>query len=263
MEKCDHIGQSLTGRRCNKLWAVSTLFFLLLFAVPINAQERIIEVAAWRFPPYAYVDSSGELRGIAVETVKEVLIAMGYKPKMVLMPFKRCLMSMQQGSMPLMLPCAFSDERSKYLRYSQPIYHITTHLWHRDGDTDCWDDYPDLIGLRIGVGLGYSYGKQWDEAVAKYNLKLQPTPGNSAESTHFLMLDDGRIDMFISDFEVGKFVKNQGAPRFDNIYPCPKKIDADRPFGAAISRAYFNEHDLPLDDFLNRFNTLLEEIAPH
>lgn len=253
---------SLLGGGHSKLLAVSTLLLVLFFALPIGAQEQSFEVAAWRFPPYTYVDASGEIKGHAVETVKKVLVAMGYRPKMILMPFKRCLKNMQEGSIPIMLPCAFSHERSMYMQYSNPIYHITTVLWKKSRNiSDCWRNYSDLVGFRIGIGLGYSYGKQWDEAVSAYRLNLNPTPGNSPELTHFRMLAQNRIDLFISDLEVGRSIKTQNAPHFDNIYPCPKKIGEDRPFGATISRKYFEEHGLSPEEFLNRFNSILEEIT--
>lgn len=200
--------------------------------------------------------------GEAVETVRKVLVAMGYQPKIVVMPFKRCLLTMQEGHMPLMLPCAFSKERAEYMPFSDPIFYINTVLWKRGGDlTGCWNEYSDLAGLRIGVGLGYSYGKEWDNAVAKKIFSLEPTPGKSAELTHFRMAADGRIDMFISDLEVGRFLKAQHSLEFDTVFPCPKLIGERRPFGMPVSRRYFEEHNLSTEAFLERFNSILQTIS--
>jgi len=198
-----------------------------------------------------------------VETVKKVLAAMGYTPRIVPMPFKRCLANMQDGNMPIMLPCAASEERLTYMRYSDPVYHITTVLWKKGRDmADCWRDYDDLAGLRIGVGLGYSYGAKWDEAVASGTFSLDFSGGKSPELTHFQMAAAGRVDMFISDLSVGLFLKKQYAPKFDDIYPCPKRIGEDRPFGAPISLKYFKDHGLSPDAFLDRFNSVLREVSP-
>lgn len=234
----------------------------MLWAVSAEAQQPVVEVAAWRFPPYAYVDERGQLRGRALETVGKALTVMGYQPRMVLMPFKRCLASMQDGHMPIMLPCAVSDERSKYMQFSDPIYQITTALWKRGKDlSDCWQDYADLKGLRIGVGLGYSYGEKWEMAVASGTFTLKPAAGSSAELTHFRMAADNRIDMFISDLKVGRYLKEKYAPEFDDIYPCPKKVGSDRPFAAAVSRKYFKDNGLSPDAFLERFNAILKKMA--
>lgn len=242
---------------------MTCLFLVLLWAVPVRALGPTLEVAGWVFPPYSYVDSSGELRGEGVETVRQVLVAMGYQPKIVVMPFKRCLLTMQEGHMPLMLPCAFSSERSEYMEFSNPVFYINTVLWKKgEGLAGCWNDYGDLAGLRIGVGLGYSYGEEWDKAVARKNFSLEKTPGKSAELTHFRMAADGRIDMFISDLEVGRFLKAQHAPEFDLIFPCPKLIGEGRPFGMPISRKYFKEHNRSPEAFLERFNSILQTISP-
>ena len=188
------------------------------FASPVRAQGPVIQVAAWVFPPFAYVDDEGRIRGQAVEAVSNVLSAMGYAPKLKAMPFKRCLAHMRDGSMPIMLPCAASEERSTYMQYSEPVFHITTVLWKRGRDlSQCWRDYGDLAGLRVGVGLGYSYGADWDEAVAAGSFTLDAAGGRSSELTHFRMASQGRIDMFISDLSVGCFLKERYAPDFDDI----------------------------------------------
>ena len=243
--------------------AVLAVVMVLLCTLPVRAQGPVLEVAAWIFPPFAHLDASGEFQGQSVETVKKVLTIMGYTPKMVAMPFKRCLANMQDGHMPIMLPCATSEERRTYMQYSDPVYHITTVLWKRGGDLeDCWRDYDDLAGLRIGVGLGYSYGAKWDEAAASGKFVLDFSGGKSPELTHFQMAAVGRIDMFISDLSVGLFLKNRHTPEFDDIYPCPKRIGEDRPFGAPISRKYFEDHGLSPDAFLDRFNAALKEVVP-
>lgn len=231
------------------------------FAMPARAQESGFEVAVWVFPPFAYVDDDGRIQGRAVEAVRETLFAMGYTPNLVVMPFKRCLASMREGAMPMMLPCATSKERREYMAFSDPVYHITTVLWKKGGDrSKCWQDFSDLAGLRIGVGQGYSYGTKWDEAVATDAFSLDYARGASAELTHFRMAADDRIDMFISDLNVGLFIKERHAPAFDNITPCPKRIGENRPFGVPVSRKYFEDRGMSADAFLSRFNTALEAV---
>jgi len=232
-----------------------------LSALPAMAQGAVLEVGVWIFPPYAYFDDAGRLQGQAVETVEETLFAMGYTPKLVVMPFKRCLESMRDGLIPMMLPCATSEERRGYMAFSDPVHHITTVLWKRGANmADCWDDYGDLAGLRIGVGQGYSYGPGWDRAVATRNFSLDYARGPSAEQTHFRMAADNRIDMFICDLNVGLFIKDRNAPEFDDIYPCPKVIGENRPFGAPVSLKYFKEHGLSSEEFLTRFNAAMSGV---
>ncbi|MCJ2164852.1 transporter substrate-binding domain-containing protein [Pseudodesulfovibrio sp. S3-i] len=231
-----------------------------LFVVPARAQGQVLEVAAWSHPPYAYVGDSGKWQGQAVEAVEKVLVSMGYAPRFVALPFKRCLASMRHGDLSIMLPCAISEERSRYMQFSDPVYRISTVLWKKGSNMEnCWQDYDDLAGLRIGVGLGYSYGANWDEAVATGIFVLEFAVGKSPILNHFQMAAEGRIDMFISDLKVGYYLKAKHAPRFDDIYPCPKKIGKDRAFGTPISRKYFENHGLSPDAFIDRFNAILKE----
>lgn len=236
----------------------------LLAETPVTAGGPDFEVALWGFPPYGYVDDEGMEQGEAVDAMRRVLMAMGYTPRFKPMPFKRCLSFMHEGRMPMMLPCAVDADRLTYMRYSDPIYHITTVLWKKGADlSGCWQDYPDLAGLKIGVGLGYSYGKTWDEVAAEGNFILDVASGKSPETTHFQMATEGRIDYFISDLGVGRFIKEQNAPRFDDIHPCPKIIGEARPFGAPVSRKYFEDRGLSPDEFLSRFNVILKGLRGH
>ncbi|QGY38870.1 transporter substrate-binding domain-containing protein [Pseudodesulfovibrio cashew] len=234
---------------------------LCLIAVPAKAQSPVFDVAVWIFPPFAYVDDDGTPHGQAVDTIKAVLTEMGYEPKLTVLPFKRCLADMRHGLIPMMLPCATNEERRAFMQYSAPIYYITTKLWKKGKElSSCWKDYNDLAGLRIGVGLGYSYGEDWDAAVESEIFSLDLARGNSAELTHFRMAAEERIDMFISDLAVGAFIKEQYAPEFDDIYPCPKIIGEKRPFGAPVSRKYFDDRGLSTSAFLARFNAVLKRI---
>ena len=238
---------------------LTALAFCWLAAAPVAAGGPDFEVALWGFPPYGYSDEKGMEQGEAVDTMRRVLLAMGYTPRFTAMPFKRCLAVMREGLMPMMLPCAVDADRLTYMQYSAPIYHITTVLWKKGPDlSGCWQDDKDLDGRTVGVGLGYSYGKTWDEIVAARTVSLDVASGKSPEMTHFQMTMEGRIDYFISDLGVGQFIKEQHAPRFDDVYPCPKIIGEARPFGAPVSRKYFEDRGLYAAEFLDRFNAVLQ-----
>ena len=167
---------------------VLILGVVLVFAIslPVRAEGIEIEVGAYVFPPASYVDDNEQLTGITVRALDTALRAMGYEPKFTLMPFRRCLESMKDGLIPIMLPCVINESRLVYMQYSDPVYSIESVLWKKGRDmSECWNDFKDLAGLRIGASLGYAYGPEWDEAVAKQIFQVDYVGGRDPETAHF------------------------------------------------------------------------------
>lgn len=222
-------------------------------------QLKPIVIGAFIYPPAAYLDDTGTLTGVTVEAVRTILQNMGYKPSFKVMPLKRCLADMQDGTLPVMLPCIVNIDRLEYMRYSEPVYYIDSVLWKNGQDlTGCWDNFEDLRGLRIGASNGYAYGPEWDGAVKRKVFKVDIVASSNPEFSHFAKLVAGRTDMFICGRTQGEFIKKRYAPRFDNIYPCPKGVGPIRSFNMPISRKYFMENGLAPDAFLSRFNQELD-----
>ena len=184
---------------------------------------------------------------------------MGYVPEFVQMPFGRCLDSMKDGFIPIMLPCAKSPERLQYMQYSDQVYSVEAVLWKRKGTMPgCWDEYADLEGLTIGASMGYSYGPEWDKALEKKIFRVDYVSGSEPEIAHFSKLLVDRNDMFVCERRLGEFIKEKYSPKFDGIVSCPKGISPVRDFFVPISRSYFKINGMDPDDFLRRFN---EELA--
>ena len=186
---------------------------------------------------------------------------MGYEPKFTLMPFRRCLDSMKDGLIPIMLPCVINESRLVYMQYSDPVYYIDSVLWKKGKDSsNCWNDFKDLSGLRIGASLGYAYGPDWDEAVAKQIFQVDYVGGRDPETAHFSKILVNRSDMFICEKRLGQFLKEKHSPKFDSIHFCPKSAGLGRPFCTPISRKYFKDNRLDPYEFLKKLNEELAKI---
>lgn len=227
-------------------------------ARPMPSRKPVIKIGAYIYPPASYYNDDDVLTGKTVEALRSVLSSMGYRPRFVVLPFKRCLSLMRDGEFPIMLPCVINDDRLQYMRYSDPVYFINSVLWKRGSASgDCWERFEDLRGSVIGATNGYAYGPEWDKAVAERNFKVDMVFSENPEFIHFTKLLEKRNDMFICERNLGEFIKRRYAPRFDDIYPCPKSVGPVRPFCAPISRKYFEKHNLDPDEFLERFNDIL------
>ncbi|EGB14809.1 hypothetical protein DND132_1602 [Pseudodesulfovibrio mercurii] len=227
-----------------------------------RARGPVLEVGAYLLPPLAELDESGVLRGRSVDGIARVLAAMGYEPRFTVLPFKRCLAGMREGSLALMLPCVSTDERRVYMRFSEPVDYMHTVLWKRGtAPADCWQTLDDLKGLRIGTIQGYYYGPKWQEALAAGTFVVESAMGRDPNRGNFLMLIEDRIDMFVCDRRIGEYLKKENSPRFDDVHACPGEVGERIPLCVPVSLRYFREHDLSPETFLARFNGLLAGFA--
>ncbi|BCS88298.1 hypothetical protein PSDVSF_15400 [Pseudodesulfovibrio sediminis] len=228
---------------------------------PATKKRKIIDVAAFIYPPASYISDSGEFTGETVEAMRSILRAMGFEPKFVIMPITRCLESLKLGQIPIMLPCSITEERQAYLHFSAPMYQVQSVLWKLDSSSSaCWERVEDLKGKRIGVSNGYIYGPAWDKAVESRLFDVNMVANVNPEVRHFEMVQVGRTDMFICERRLGEYLKTRYAPRFDNVSACPRPVGAVRYFNAPISREYFVQRGWKAEPFLTRFNQELETL---
>lgn len=231
-----------------------------LAAGTARAGGPVFEVGAYLLPPMSLLDKAGDLRGEGVEEIGRILSAMGYTPQFRVLPLRRCLEALRDGTLPMMLPCVVTIERQGYMRFSDPMERMHTVLWKKGRDTSgCWETLEDLAGLRIGVVDGYYYGPKWQEAVAAGRFRVEGNMDRNPNRANFRMLQEGRVDMVACDRRLGQFLKDEHAPLFDDVIACPGVVGPGTPLCVPVSLRYFRNHGLSPDEFLGRFNSLLRE----
>ncbi|MEZ7196652.1 substrate-binding periplasmic protein [Pseudodesulfovibrio karagichevae] len=231
-----------------------------LAAGDARAGGSVCEVAAYLLPPSSYQDENGVLRGETVDSFTRVLTAMGYTPRFKVLPFRRCLDAMREGTVAMMLPCVVNVERQAFMRFSDPVEYMHTVLWKKGRDTaGCWKNLDDLAGLRIGVLGGYYYGPKWQEALATGTFRVENSIGRTPTRSNFRKLQEGRVDMVATDLRLGLYLQKQDAPLFDDLVACPGQIGDSTPLCAPVSLKYFKDHGLSPEEFLGRFNAQLRK----
>jgi polar amino acid transport system substrate-binding protein len=221
----------------------------------------VFEVAAYLLPPTSQMDEDGVLRGAAVEEIGRILTDMGYTPKFRVLPFRRCLEAMRDGTVPMMLPCVVSIERQAFMRFSDPVEYMHTVLWKKSSDpAECWKTLSDLAGLRIGVVEGYYYGPKWQEARATGTFRVEGSIGREPNRANFRMLQEGRLDMVVCDLRLGLHLQEENAPLFDDMVPCPGEIGTSTALCAPVSLKYFKDRGFSPEEFLGRFNAELKKL---
>ncbi len=148
---------------------------LFVFSINLNASDcqfiRANGANGWE--PFSHRDTNGKLSGIAVEVAEKVFSQLDIKLKFAAeLPWKRQLISLENGSLDLIVAAYFNDERSKKFDYSDSYHIENIRVFVR---RDRAFDLKNLHSLKGKFGLrplGGIYGKQFDQFAAD-NLRIE------------------------------------------------------------------------------------------
>ncbi len=203
------------------------LFILISFNF-LFAEKLIVVAEPW--PPYDYYRlENGKVvpRGINLGVTVKILEEMGYDVEVRFMPWERCLMAVKMGLADVVVSASKTNDREKYFLYpDEPLSYSLNVLFYRRGlNLRNWDD---LEKLRLAYVDSYYYGGLFDNLpVVKVNVRT------SVQG--FLMLKNGRVDLVIEDYRVGKYrIRKMGMREGVEIFPLPVS-DFD-PLYAAFSK---------------------------
>jgi polar amino acid transport system substrate-binding protein len=139
--------------------------FLLLSGQVVSANSTNILKVCWELnmkPPYLMRTEKGDLTGIMVDWLNEVLRVEKIKVEHVVRPWSRCLLELKQGKVDIVPNASFKFNRTKYSYYSNPIYNSNLSLFYME------DKFPELKDLSeiddiksyvIGGIKGFNYSK--------------------------------------------------------------------------------------------------------
>lgn len=176
---------------------------LLVFAcTTLQAQPLRIVSEAW--PPYVY-EVDGELRGLDYEVAQEVFRRLGLATTWQLMPWKRCLLDLQQGRADAILDVFHSRERDAWMTVAEePLSHIEFVLFYNRERPHTFTRLEDLAGLTVGVSAGYLYPNP-----AFSDSPLFVREAAASHEANFGKLQRQRVDLVINDRRAGLYLLEQ------------------------------------------------------
>lgn len=197
----------------------SLLFACLALSLVPAASAATYKLVSLSYPPYEYVEN-GEVKGIAVEIVREAFRLMGHQVNISIYPMKRSLEMVRNGEVDGIFTVFRTPEREKFITYTnESVLLLTMSLWVRNGSSITFDGELDhLSQYRFGAVRGISYGTKFDE-LSKSGILNVELAGDMTSAINMALAN--RFDILISNhFGAIYEMKRAGVfNEFKTLYP--------------------------------------------
>ncbi|OUR76193.1 hypothetical protein A9Q83_15395 [Alphaproteobacteria bacterium 46_93_T64] len=220
---------------------------LCMGSIRFSYAQKLVFLAD-NYPPYEFVNLSGEAHGFDVEVIQAVFKHLNIPISIEFRPWKRVVESAKSGNATGMFSCGHSVEREEFFRYSTPISYTTQGVIVKKNRSDFQiSTREDLKKMNIGSIAGYASNKHLEELEIPY-FKI-PLLDNA-----FPMLRNDRIDGLFLTMETGQFLAVQEG-MISQLDFIPLIDLASRPYHLCFSKKWPGTKEL-----LKRFNQGFREL---
>ena len=186
------------------------------------------------YPPFAFVDTRGEVSGQRVELLKRAADMSNVDIKVTLMPEKQCQRQLKLGSFDGILPLFKTPERAEYLEFSEVAVYQTSVFWFRKERFSKgvnWQHFDDLSNLKLGMLIGSYIDDEMEKALSRQ----RPIHRAKDVDNLFDLLARGRIDVAALNLEVGRAVLSRRSDA--ELFAPSEQYIQHQPAYFAISKA--------------------------
>jgi polar amino acid transport system substrate-binding protein len=200
------------SRLCrNVVAAVLCAGLAFILAMSVNVRDSLadepVRLGIGDWPPYFAEDLKHN--GSFAYIVSEAFKAAGHEVRFSFVPWKRALAIADSGELDGSPGWKATDDRRKTFLFSDPVIVSTSVIFHLKRMAFAWRSLDDLASRRIGVTAGYSYGPDFDAAVAQKRLAVDPAKD---DLTALKMLLAGRTDLVVMNRDVGLDIVRRQLP---------------------------------------------------
>nr|WP_295776229.1 transporter substrate-binding domain-containing protein [Rhodoferax sp.] len=175
----------------------SNILLACALAIPGIAWADSFRLVTFEYPPYEYTEN-GEVKGLAVDIVREAFKLMNHEAVIEILPWPRCQVLFERGEVDGIFTFFQNDERQAFTLYSKEVVVTQTiALWVlKNTKIEFNGDLTRLQPYQFGITSKTSYGERFDTAM-KYGL-LHTEAAASIEG-NIRKLMSGRVDIWVSN----------------------------------------------------------------
>ncbi len=163
------------------------------------------------YPPFEYVDDSGNKIGFDIELMQEIAKRMGVKLEWVDMPFDSLIAAVQEGKIDASISAFnYSEERDQTIDFTKEYYMSEDAYIVAEGFSGQLVNPEDIANFTVGVQTGTTQdgwltdnlvdtGKMPEENLFRYDRADQAA----------MDLKNGRIEVWMADYVPGQALVDQ------------------------------------------------------
>jgi len=172
--------------------ALFLFIFLIavLFIQSFELRGEELKLSIYHYPPYVIVsEKDDQISGIDVDIIKEIAARMNLDIVYYRCPWKRCLKSMEVGTVDVLTNAVKKSDREKYMLYCDRPFltDFPIVFYFKKGKGSVIRTYEDLYDYTIGYERGAVYFDRFDN-----DTKLKKVPWHTYNKL-LSLLNAGRI----------------------------------------------------------------------
>jgi polar amino acid transport system substrate-binding protein len=193
------------------MYALCSFFIITVSLIlPGTGNAECKFVSSWEpWEPYQGMSVDGQFTGIDMDIVKAIFDDMGCSMEFVKMPWKRALISVQNGNIDLTMGASVLPEREKYAVFSLPYRDESFSIFLEKGGNVKYriNEIEDIMKYKIKLGTvrGYYYGPEFEAAMKnpKFRKYIEEVHDDEA---NIRKMEKGRIKACLINYYVGVFL---------------------------------------------------------
>lgn len=217
-----------------------------VFSLPALAADPVAINVDSENPPFMSL-VAGKPAGLYPALIAAAFQTMGQTAQIEAKPWKRCITETDEGLSGTGGIYKNEDRLKKY-DFSEQIFVEKMAVYFSKTKPVSFNSVADLLGKKIGVIRGWSYGDDFDKAVKEGKITIDEV---KADSQNFQKLASGRVDAILAIEEAGAASLKTG--QFPGIEKSPKYLFENPTFLA------FNKSKKQTD-ILTKFNQAIDEM---
>lgn len=224
------------------------IFLAILLISPLSIAQKVTLTAVGD-PWPVLLNPEIKQQGLLVQIVREALQTQGYELEMNFVPWSRAMVLIQKKRADLLIGAWYTEERNKYLLYSDVIFSSSIRLIKNSESDFEFEGIPSLKGKRVGTILSYQYGDEFLRHVGIERI----TSDNLLNNIHNLLA--GRIDLTLDDHYVVRYMLDKHIKDWKNRISLVKK-----PFSKKDLYLAANRSNPMFKTIIEAFNSGLEQL---
>ncbi|MGE6791434.1 substrate-binding periplasmic protein [Pseudomonas guineae] len=171
----------------------------LLFGVFAQASEQPeLKISVGDWPPYLSEDL--QHNGVIAHLISDLLADEGYRVSFQFLPWPRAYSSAAAGRFDATAVWMHKNDREADFFFSAPLLDEQFVFFHLKSLPFGWRSFADLTGMKLGGGLKYSYGPEFDAFLAEGKVKIERV---SSDQQNFDKLLKERVVLYPQEMHVG------------------------------------------------------------